>query len=394
MKASRFLFLIVLFATPLLWGCGALQKRTSLPEELSPVARVTDSSDTIRMWGDEPPAYIDEWLNMTQAELTAKYPALTRTAHNYLALSGGGAAGAFGAGLLLGWTAKGDRPEFSMVTGISTGALIAPFAFLGPDYDAQLKEVYTTTSTKDIVTKVTTLGKIRSTAAAGDTTPLRKMLAKYVDQEMMAAIAAEHRKGRRLMIGTTNLDAARPVIWNIGAIAASGDPQALNLIHDVLVASAAIPVLFPPVLINVEANGAQYDEMHVDGGVISQVFLYPSGLDMDRIVEKFEVQGTPQVYVIRNTTLDFNWKAVEPKLSLIAGRSVNTMILNMGFGDMYRLYLEAKKSGIDYNLAIIPREFKVEPKEIFDREYMVKLFDLGYRMALSGYPWQQEPTGL
>jgi predicted acylesterase/phospholipase RssA len=393
MKARRLFFLIVFIATPLVWGCGTLHKRTYLPQELSSVAQIAGISD-IRMWGDEPPAFVDEWLSMTPAEIAARYPALVRASHNYLALSGGGSDGAFGAGLLLGWTAKGDRPEFGLVTGISTGALMAPFAFLGPDYDAQLKEVYTTTSTKDIVTKVSTLSRIRSNAAAGDTKPMRKLLAKYVDQKMMEAIAVEHRRGRRLLIGTTNLDAGRAVVWNIGAIAASGDPKALDLIRDVLLASAAIPVLFPPVFFEVVANGSIYDEMHVDGGVISQVFLYPSGMDMRGFIEKFEVQGTPRVYIIRNAVLEIDWKAVEPKLSHIAGRSVNTLILNQGYGDMYRLYLEANKSGIDYNLAYIPPEFKLKAKETFDKAYMNKLFDLGYRMALSGYPWEKEPPGL
>lgn len=394
MNAKRSLFLVVLFVTPLLWGCGAMQKRTSLPAELSPVARVTESSDTIRFWGDERPVFTDEWLKLTRAEIRARYPALKGTAHNYLALSGGAADGAFGAGLLAGWTAKGDRPEFSLVTGISTGALIAPFAFLGSDYDAQLKEVYTTTSTKDILTKVSALGQIISTAAVGDPEPLKKLMAKYVDEKMLAALATEHRKGRRLLVGTTNLDAGRPVIWNIGAIAASGDSNALDLIRKVLLASASIPVAFPPVLIEVEANGSRYDEMHVDGGIVSQVFLYPSGLDMHRVVEKFEVQGPPHVYIIRNAAYDIGWKTVEPKLSSIAGRSVNTMTLNMGYGDLYRLYLEANKSGIDYNLAYIPREFTLKAKEPFDREYMVKLFELGYSMGLSGYPWNKKPPGL
>jgi predicted patatin/cPLA2 family phospholipase len=393
MKSRRFLFLVVLIATQLLWGCGALHKRTPLPEGLSPVAQAAGISD-IRMWGDEPPAYVAKWLSMTPAEITAQYPALYRTAHNYLALSGGGSDGAFGAGLLVGWTAKGDRPEFSMVTGISTGALIAPFAFLGPDYDAQLKEVYTTISTKDIVTKVRTLSKIRTNTAIGDTKPFRETLAKYVDQNMMEAISAEHRKGRRLMVATTNLDAGRPVIWNIGAIASSGDPNALDLIRAVLLASASIPGAFPPVYFDVLANGSHYDEMHVDGGASSQVFLYPSGLDMRRVMEKLEVQGKPRVYIIRNAVLVNDWKAVEPKLSHIAGRSISTLILNQGYGDMYRLYLEAEKAGIDYNLAYIPAEFTAKAEEPFDKAYMNKLFDLGYRMGLSGYPWKKEPIGL
>jgi predicted acylesterase/phospholipase RssA len=218
-------------------------------------------------------------------------------------------------------------------------------------------------------------------------------MAKYVDQKTMEAIAAEHRKGRRLMIGTTNLDAGRPVIWNIGEIAASGDPNALALIHDVLVASASIPCAFPPVFIEVEADGSRYDEMHVDGGAVSQVFLYPTGMDMGRVIEKLEVKGTPSAYIIRNNRLETDWQAVKLKLSAIASRSIDSLIRNNGFGDMYRLYLEAQQAGIDFNLAYIPSEFNVKATEPFDPEYMGKLFDLGYRMALSGYPWDKTPPG-
>jgi hypothetical protein len=391
MKTNRTLFLVVLVVTSLMWGCASFKKRTPLPQDLSPVAQVPGISN-VRMWGDEPPPYIQEWMRMTQAELKARYPAMIRTSHNYLALSGGGSNGAFGAGLLVGWTAKGDRPEFHLVTGISTGALIAPFAFLGSDYDAKLKEVYTASSTEDIIKKLPFF-KIRSAAAVFSPEPLRKMLAKYVDQETMEAIAAEYRKGRRLLIGTTNLDAGRPVIWNIGEIAASGDPNALDLIHDVLVASASIPCAFPPVFIEVEAGGFRYDEMHVDGGAASQIFLIPTGLDWRRVEQKLELQGTARAYIIRNDRLLTDWQAVKPKLASIAKRSISSLISNNGFGDMYRLYLETQQAGIDYNLAYIPSEFNEKSKEPFDQEYMGKLFDLGYRMALSGYPWDKTPPG-
>jgi hypothetical protein len=279
-----------------------------------------------------------------------------------------------------------------LVTGISTGALIAPFAFLGSDYDAKLKEVYTASSTEDIIKKLPFF-KIRSAAAVFSPEPLRKMLAKYVDQETMEAIAAEYRKGRRLLIGTTNLDAGRPVIWNIGEIAASGDPNALDLIHDVLVASASIPCAFPPVFIEVEAGGFRYDEMHVDGGAASQIFLIPTGLDWRRVEQKLELQGTARAYIIRNDRLLTDWQAVKPKLASIAKRSISSLISNNGFGDMYRLYLETQQAGIDYNLAYIPSEFNEKSKEPFDQEYMGKLFDLGYQMALSGYPWDKTPPG-
>jgi predicted acylesterase/phospholipase RssA len=241
--------------------------------------------------------------------------------HNYLALSGWGANGAFGAGLLAGWSAAGTRPEFAMVTGISTGALTAPFAFLVPAYDAQLKEMYTTYSTKDLVIKRNILATLNGDSAV-DTTPLKKMIAKYVNQQVMEAIAAEYKKGRRLWVGTTNLDAKRPVIWNIGLMASSGQPGALELIHKVILASASIPAAFPPVLIEVEAGGKRYDELHVDGGTASQVFLYPAGLDWRIVTQKLEVKGTPKVYVIRNSFLKPAWETVKPKIMPIAGISI------------------------------------------------------------------------
>lgn len=391
MNTKGFLILVLLLAASMTYGCVTLQNRTPLPDELSPVAEVPGISNA-RMWGDEPPRYFNDWMQMTSAELKGRYPAMFQSPHTYLALSGGGANGAFGAGVLLGWTAKGDRPEFSIITGISSGALIAPFVFLGSHYDAKLKELFTTNSTEDIIKKLPLI-RIRSAAAIVSTEPLRKMMARYVDQNMMEAIAAEHRKGRRLFIGTTNLDASRPVIWNIGAIAASLDPNALALIHNVLVASASIPGIFPPVFIEVVANGSQYDEMHVDGGTASQVFLIPTGLDWSRIGEKLELRETGRAYIIRNDRIVANWQAVEPKLAHIIKRSISSLISNNGYGDLYRLYLETQQAGIEYYLAYIPSAFDEEPQEPFDKEYMGKLFALGYQMASSGDLWNRTPPG-
>lgn len=279
-----------------------------------------------------------------------------------------------------------------MVTGISTGALTAPFAFLGPAYDAQLKEMYTTYSTKDLVIKRNILATLTGDSAV-DTTPLKKMLAKYVNQQVMEAIAAEYKKGRRLWVGTTNLDAKRPVIWNIGLIASSGQPDALELIHNVILASASIPAAFPPVLIEVEADGKRYDELHVDGGTASQVFLYPAGLDWRIVAQKLEVKGTPKVYVIRNSILKPVWETVKPKIMPIAGYSIDSLIRTQGIGDMYLIYLDCKRDGIDYNLAYIPDDFSIKPKEDFDPVYMGKLYDLAYQLAKNGYPWDKAPPG-
>ena len=327
---------------------------------------------------------------MSKDEVKAKFPSIFGKPHNYLAISGGGANGAFGAGVLCGWTETGNRPEFAIVTGISTGALIAPLAFLGPEYDAQVKEIFTTYSTKDLIKKRFILFALFSDALTS-TEPLKKLIKKYGTQEVLDKIAVEHNKGRRLFIGTTNLDTGRPMIWNIGIIANSGNPKALEIFQKILLASASIPGAFPPVIFNVEANGQIYDEIHVDGGAASQVFLYPTWVDWTKVLEKLETKTKPMVYVIRNSKLEPDWQAVQPKLLPITGRSINSLIRNQGFGDLYRIYLLTMRDGLEFNLAYIPDDFDFKAKEEFDPVYMKALFDRGYEMAKSGYPWKKAP---
>ncbi len=208
-----------------------------------------------------------------------------------------------------------------------------------------------------------------------------------------AAIAAEYRKGRRLCVATTNLDAKRPVIWNIGLIAASGRPEALDLIHKAVVASASIPAAFPPMLIEVVADGRRYDELHVNGGTGSQVFLYPAGVDWKRVERVMEVKGTPKVYVVRNSKVAPDWKTVKPSIFPIVGVSIDSLIRTQGIGDMYRIYLDCQRDGVVFHLAYIPEDFDQKPKEDFDPVYMGKLFDSAYDLAKKGYPWDSAPPG-
>jgi len=373
-------------------GCATVRKRNPVPEVQSQIAQIP-GIPTARFWGDQLPPDLDKRLAKYKAQMRANNPEALGRPHTYLAISGGGANGAFGAGLLVGWTEAGNRPSFTIVTGISTGALIAPFAFLGPAYDMQLRDVYTTVSTEELI-KVRGVLKIITGDAATSSKPMQKLIAKYYDQKMLAAIAAEFEKGRRLLIGTTNLDAERPVFWNITAIAASGDPKALGLVHKILLASASIPAAFPPVFIEVEADGRRYDEMHVDGGTTTQVFLFPADLDWRVFADKLKVIGKTRVYVIRNSFFQPQWQAVKPRLVPIAMRSISSLIRTQGIGDIYRIYIEAQAVGIDYNLAHIPSDFQERPTEEFDPEYMQKLFDLGYRMAKDGYPWEKAPPGI
>lgn len=220
---------VAVILTALLTACTSVPERNSLPKAASESA-IIPGIPYARLWGDKLPEDWEQRMAERRAELRAQQATLRRRPVALLAISGGGPNGAFGAGLLNGWSDAGNRPAFTMVTGISTGALIAPFAFLGPAYDAQLKAIYTGVSTKDILKERSKLQIITGDAAAS-TEPLKALIAKYVDQAMLFAIAEQYRQGRSLLIGTTNLDAARPVIWNVGRIAASGDPKALELVR-------------------------------------------------------------------------------------------------------------------------------------------------------------------
>lgn len=343
--------------------------------------------------GDEWPSFsIERFRALTDEQIRHNFSALYNQPHNYAAISGGGANGAYGAGLFAGWTASGMRPEFAMVTGVSTGALTAPFVFLGSGYDEILKQVYTTTYTRDIAEERNIISAIFSDSMA-DTKPLRRLIEKFVTGDVIAAIAREHQRGRRLFIGTANLDAGRSVIWNIGAIASSEYPRKQILVHDILQASAAIPVAFPPVVIPVDVHGESYDEMHVDGGAGTQVFVYPSQLNWKEISSKLKVKGKPSVYIIRNSFLDADYLGIKRSVFPIANRSIASLIRTQGIGDLYQIYALCKRDGNDFNLAHIPAGFTEEPIEKFDPVYMRKLYDLGYEMAKHGYSWEKGPPG-
>jgi len=376
----------------ILVGCATTAARNPVPPELISQVGIEGVPEA-RFWGDEWPKFsLERFESYTDDDFRKYFSGIYGKNHNYLAISGGGANGAFGAGLLAGWTAAGTRPEFTMVTGISTGALSAPFAFLGPAYDDKLKEVYTTTRTEDIAIKRSLLSAAFSDSMT-DTTPLKGLIREYITPDIVDAISREHQRGRRLYVGTVNLDAGRSVIWNIGAIAASDYPHKLELIHEILRGSAAIPVAFPPVVITVESNGKQYEELHVDGGTGSQVFVYPAAIDWPVITKKLKVQGDPKIYVIRNSFLEPDYMGINRNVLPIASRSIDSLIRTQGIGDLYQIYALCERDGNDFNLAYIPSDFTEEPSEGFDPVYMGKLYELGYQMARKGYPWVKAPPG-
>lgn len=379
-----------------LGGCAALPRGDAVPFEIQDRAAVAGFGPGIRTWGYSlNPAFMENLVGYPQREgvrlAAAGHTGTQRPTAYFLAISGGGQNGAFTAGLLNGWTAAGTRPEFSLVTGISTGALIAPFAFLGPRYDSVLTRVYTQTNTKDIL-RSRGLGGLFSDALA-DNAPLWKLVQSEVNADLLQAIAAEHARGRILLVCTTNLDARRAVIWDITGIAASGHPKALELVQKILIASAAIPAAFPPVMIDVEVDGVAYQEMHVDGGAVAQVFVYPPSLDLRAFAEAQGFDRERVLYVVRNGRVDPDWAQTERRTLPIAGRAISSLLHTQGLGDLFRIYLSAQRDKLDFNLGYIPSSFTAQPTEAFDPVYMGQLYQLGYDLAKGGYPWEKTPPG-
>ena len=391
---SRHLTILACLAVLMLLvqGCATLKPYNPPPPTIQDQVQIPGLPG-VRAWGDEPSESLMQSARESLEQEKAANHGKLEPVVNGLALSGGGQDGAFGAGILCGWTQTGKRPQFKLVTGISTGSLIAPFAFLGPAYDHVIRTAYTTISDKDIykthkpLAILLSVVNIKHLPALTENKPMEELVARLVDDKLLAEVAQEHRKGRRLLIGTTQLDAQRLVIWNMGAIAASGHPKALELFRKIMVASASIPAFFPPQYFEVEVGGGKYVEMHVDGGVQAEVMLY------ENAIKPFSVAGQRdrKLYIIRNEQVYPSYKRIKPELKSIASRAVDSLLKSQGVGDLFRLYTYAKRDDLDYNLAFIPKDFTAKPASEFDNAYMKALFQVGYDMASRGYPWTKHP---
>lgn len=316
--------------------------------------------------------------------------------YNVLALSGGGSYGAFSAGLLNGWTASGQRPQFDIVSGVSTGALIATYAFLGPRYDAALREFYTTTTTADIYHKRFKPAVLWSDSFVSSE-PLERMIEASVSPQLLSEVAMAHAEGRRLFIGTTNVDTGRLVIWDMGAIASSGKPESLMLYRKVILASASPPGLFPPVHIDISVNGQTYSELHVDGGTTAQVFFRSSMVQID--ASEFSEGHRPLVgsciYIIV-AGKDFpDPKCVADRAVKIAGNSLSALTYAQTRNDLIRIYTLTLLSGMDFRVATIPKDWPIhEDSMVFEPATMCSLYNRGYQWALAGHAWADVPPVL
>ncbi len=367
-------------------GCSTLP-RNPLPPGLSNDSLLPGYPKDIRM--------VLQMDALERGERTEDYDAFFRGldfsggkdgVFNLLQLSGGGEFGAFGAGLLNGMTETRKRPVFDMVTGVSTGALSAPMAFLGPEYDGILREAYTTISAKDIY-RIYNLGTYLrgEPESVASSEPLFQMIERVMTLEMMEGIARGHREGRRLYMASSYLDDQRFVVWDIGAIANSGRDDALDLIHKIMLASASIPVVFPPVLFNVEHNGQAYDELHVDGGIFAPS-IGISLLFSDSLWEN--ATKNRNVYLVINNPLISEYVAVPRKVTQIGSHTLFTMLKNMSRWDVVRVFLVTEELGFDLYYHSVPADFERKTGAPFDKAYMNKLFDRGLELGRDRESWR------
>jgi predicted acylesterase/phospholipase RssA len=341
------------------------QDRTPFTADEQALAVVPGIPDA-RAWGDSDPDF---------------RRLLPQTRGPWLALSGGGADGAFGAGVVIGWTASGNRPEFAVVSGVSIGALIAPYAFLGPNYDAQLRENFESITAADVFEDRSTPESLL------DSWPLKRLIEKRITPDLLTAIAAEHRRGRRLLVATTNMDAGRRVIWNMGAIAAKGDERALRLFRDILLASSSIPGFFQPVSIEVEAGGKKFSELHIDGTVTAPFFVAPESM----LGSAGSGLPTDQVFVIVNSKLSPEFMMTERKTMSVLGRTIGLALVTEIRIELLLLASNAQRLGIDVTAASVPANFSQPNRGLFDHEYMRALFEVGAERVKNGSAFEPMP---
>jgi hypothetical protein len=345
------------------------QERTPFTVEDEEVAVVAGIPDA-RAWGDSEVQF---------ARLLAP------GSGPWLAISGGGSDGAFGGGVLAGWTESGTRPEFAVVTGVSIGALIAPYAFLGPQYDGHIRKNFTTITAADI------FEDRMSRDSLFDYWPLKRNIEQNVTPKLLADIAAEHARGRRLFIVTTNLDAGRRVVWNMGAIAARGDDKALKLFRDILLASCAIPGFFSPVGIDVEANGKPIQEMHSDGTLTAPFFVVPESMLSATSTSRPPIS---QLYVIVNSKLGPEFSMTQRSVAGVLGRSIAVALTSALHTQVLIIHAGAQRHQIALRIAHVDPSFNFPSRGVFDGKYMQALYDFGVAAGKKGTAFGESLPGL
>jgi predicted acylesterase/phospholipase RssA len=306
-----------------------------------------------------------------------------------LALSSGGASGAFGAGALAGSTTSGTRPEFTVVTGVSSGALVAPFAFLGPSWDEEMTGIFTTGETDGLLQPRGLGAVFGSSLYSGE--PLRRLIARYADDAMIAAIAAEAGKGRLLLVATTDFDSGESVIWDLGSIALHGGKSAKSLVQSLLLASASVPGMLPPVSVSFRSQGTMHTETHVDGGVTLPFFIAPDPEDLLQVAV-----GGPQSTIVR-VIIDGPLRNT-PRPTHANALSIFSRSLSAGLSHMTRTRLESmmkavRQQGITLEYAAIPASHPLRGAFDFGPDAQRSLFEFAASCAAADRLWIRAPAG-
>lgn len=386
----------------LLFACSNIAQRNPAPQETVDVSDAIQHN-AVRYWGDVP-IPIEQYVlsetprrNTFDRSLVLHENGKTKTQH-HLILSGGGANGAFGAGLLNAMSDNDNRPEYRLVTGISTGALLGLFAFLGEEYDHKLREFYTELSDNDLY-ETRNIWQLFSSSSLLNTKKFEQKVRSEVDRQLLDKVKAEYLRGRTFLVKTTNLDSQRPVVWNMGAIALSDSDEAESLFESVLIASAAIPGIFEPVLIPTIIDGVRYDEMHVDGGVVAQSFFLPEDWDVEATtrIEKealsklgIDVQEESEsaVWIINNARIASTWQPIPLQLTDITGRSISTMIKYQGRNNLIQIHHQSQLTGSSFHLSYIDDQIPGAPDNApFSKEYMQYMYCYGYARGSDPSHW-------
>ena len=300
-----------------------------------------------------------------------------------IAFSDGGAGGAFGAGVLAGLTQNGTRPLPSVVTGVSAGALVAPFAFLGPAWDQELFAIYRDGATEGLMRKRLFAGLFGSSVYSD--APLRRLIARYADDAMIEAIAIASRKGRLLLVATTDFASGEPVIWDLTSIAAHGGLEAKALFRSILLASASVPGMFPPVTIKFRANGQPHVETHVDGGVTMPFFIAPAPQDLPGPA----LGGLPpaSVRVVIDDRLRDPPHVTRANALSIFGRSVSAGLSRMKRTALESIQLATSERGLSFAYAAVPVSYPLHGGLDFDPQAQRSLFEYASTCAAAGRLW-------
>jgi predicted acylesterase/phospholipase RssA len=379
----------------LLAGCASPPERPQRsPQDLAAARRADDAIRELERRG-----FTERFVTYIEAKADAAAKgSRTPPTVDVLVISGGGDWGAFGAGVLKGWgRVKGEmaRPRFDVVTGVSTGALIAPFAFLGDDASIERIVQFYRNPQQDIAVSRGWLFFLPDNPSFYLLPGLERELRTALDRSMLERIAAEGASGRGLIVNTTNVDFGdnRPFDLVAEAKAAlAGDEERFR---GILLASAGIPAVFP-------ARGID-GHLYVDGAVTGNILYGGEAREDHGFLARWQARHPrrpmPRVryWVIFNNQIRFppqvtqeRWPDIMSRTTIMATQTstVNSLRHLFAMAQIARLKHRAE---LEVRLMAVPPDFVPAKPGTFVKEVMNDLADLGERMGADPASWRTDP---